>query len=94
MNINSRSASVRQVRCPKGNVDLEWSIGAMTNRSLLVDLGLAMLIALPAIAPAEISPRTVEPAQALATQSAEPDTLVQAFEPRGAELPANEGVGL
>jgi hypothetical protein len=51
----------------------------MSKRHPLADLGLAMLIALPAVAPAEVSPRTVEPAQALANQSAEPETLVDAL---------------
>ena len=66
----------------------------MSKRHPLADLGLAMLIALPAVAPAEVSPRTVEPAQALANQSAEPETLVDALADRHDELPANAGAGL
>ena len=49
--------------------------------SLLPDIGLAMLIALPAIAPAEPSPRTVEPAEAIAAGTAEPAILADALDP-------------
>lgn len=66
----------------------------MFNRKLVADIGLAMLIALPAVAPAVPSPRTVEAPEALANQSAEPRTLAMAVAHPRAEIRPSLGAGL
>ncbi|MDQ3246522.1 MAG: hypothetical protein M3Q52_06465 [Pseudomonadota bacterium] len=56
----------------------------------MADLGLAMLIALPALAPAASNPRTVEAPEALSAGTAEPKTIAN---PDGAGGPAAKGAG-
>ncbi len=62
----------------------------MTHRSLMADLGLAMLIALPALAPAASNPRTVEAPEALSAGTAEPKTIASSDDAGG---PAAKGAG-
>lgn len=66
----------------------------MFNRKLVTDIGLAMLLALPAVAPAVPSPRTVEAHEALANKSAEPQTLAMAVANPRPEVRPNLGEGL
>ena len=66
----------------------------MLNRKLVADIGLAMLLALPAVAPAVPSPRTVEAPEALANKSAEPQTLAMTVAHPRAEVRPNIGAGL